>query len=95
MKNIKSNKTKNKILLFIDKNANYFQTNLDNFRDIVLALGKIKPFAIEVVDIEEKPELASKYKIKALPTLIIGKMRYIGEPTAEKAIEIFRRKILE
>lgn len=84
----------NKIMLFIGKNSNYFRANIDNFRDIVLALSRIKPIAIEVIDVSLKPELTHKYKIDALPTLIIGNMRYIGEPSQEKAVEIFKRGII-
>lgn len=80
----------NKILLFIKKDATYFSTDIENFKKIISALGKIRPSKIEVIDIVDHPEMAEKYKIEALPTLIINERRYIGKPSPTKAIEIFR-----
>lgn len=82
---------KKKILLFILKNTDYFSVDVDDFSKIINALAKISPFEVEVIDTEEHPELAEKYKIDALPTLIIGNRRYVGKPDAKRAIEIFCR----
>lgn len=83
-----------KIILFISKNSSYFSTNIDDFREIVSVLGKLSPFNVEVVDVSEQPELAEKYRIDALPTLIIANVKYVGKPSAEKAIEIFKKGLL-
>lgn len=77
-----------KILLFTVKNSVYFSANIADFKKIISSLGKISPFEVEIVDVAEHPELAEKYRIDALPTLVIGEKRYIGRPTPQKAIEI-------
>jgi hypothetical protein len=82
-----------KILLFIQKKSVYFSTDVGDFKKIISTLGKIAPFEVEVIDATANPELAEKYKIEALPTLIIGHKRYIGSPSAEKAMEIFKKNL--
>lgn len=81
---------KRKILLFNSRNSFYFASGIDEFREIIVSLSSLAPFDIEVIDVTENPELAEKYHIDALPTLIIGNKRYIGQPDAQKAIKIFK-----
>lgn len=80
-----------KILLFIARDSIYFSTNIDDFKKIVNALGKLGTFEVEIIDASKNPELAEKYKIDALPTIIINDKRYVGKPHPEKILEILNQ----
>jgi hypothetical protein len=80
-----------KIILFISKDAEYFSADKSEFKKIVQSLMQISPFEVQVIDVLEHPEMAEKYKIAALPTLIINDHYYVGKPSAKKAIEIFHK----
>ncbi len=44
--------------------------------------SKFDEVEIEIIDIEERPEHASKYKIYAVPAIAInGKLKFIGRPS--------------
>jgi protein-disulfide isomerase len=79
-----------KILLFISKSSIYFQTTMDEFQKLLKVLEEIQPFTSEVIDVGDKPELAEEYKVDALPTMIIGDKRFIGQPSTEKIMEIIK-----
>jgi protein-disulfide isomerase len=78
------------ILLFVSKSSLYFQTTMDEFQKLLKTLEEIQPFTSKVVDVNEDPEMAEKYKVDALPTMIIGDKRFIGQPSSEKVIEIIK-----
>lgn len=80
---------KRKIMLFILKNTDYFAVDVEDFNKIIVSLSKLSPFEVQVIDTTIHPELAEKYKIDALPTLIIDNKRYVGKPSSKKALEIF------
>jgi protein-disulfide isomerase len=80
----------NKILLFISKDSIYFQTTMAEFTKLLKTLEEIQPFTSEVIDVNEKPEMAEKYKVDALPTMIVGDRRFIGQPSVEKIMEIIK-----
>jgi protein-disulfide isomerase len=82
--------TTKKILLFISKSSLYFQTTMEEFQKLLIAMEEIQPFSSEIIDVNEKPELAEKYKVDALPTMIIGDKRFIGQPSTEKILEIIK-----
>jgi thioredoxin-related protein len=86
------NKSSKKILLFLKRNSVYFSTNINDFKKIMDTLSKMPLFNVEVIDITKNPELAEKYKIDALPTLIIGDKKYIGVPNTEKTIDILKKE---
>ncbi|MEY4744414.1 MAG: Thioredoxin domain [Candidatus Parcubacteria bacterium] len=72
------------ILLFISKeSATYHFTKRQVELSCQRALGAGKAPAVKVIDIAEHPDLAEKYNIEALPTLIVGSKRFIGTPTPE------------
>ncbi len=81
---------KTKILLFISKESIFFQTTMDEFQKLLKTLEKVQPFTSEVIDISEKPDMAEKYKVDALPTMIIGDKRFIGQPNSEKIVEVIK-----
>jgi protein-disulfide isomerase len=85
-----SNNNKTKILLFISKSSIYFQTTMEVFQKLLKTLEEIQPFTSEIIDVNEKPEMAEQYKVDALPTMIIGDKRFIGQPTTEKIMEIIK-----
>ncbi|MFH1565491.1 MAG: circadian clock KaiB family protein [bacterium] len=87
-KNKKSNV--NKILLFISKDSIYFQVTMQEFQKLLKEFEKIQPFSSEIIDINKDPDMAEKYKIDALPTMIIGDKRFIGQPSAEKIMGIIK-----
>jgi protein-disulfide isomerase len=80
-----------KILLFVSKSSMYFQTTLEEFQKLIRALEEVQPFVSEIIDVTEQPELAEKYKVDALPTMIIGDKRFIGQPDTEKVVEIMKK----
>lgn len=70
------------ILLFISKeSATYHFTRRQVELACEQALGAKNAPAVKVIDIAEHPDLAEKYNIEALPTLIVGAKRFIGTPT--------------
>ena len=81
--------SKGPIILFISKGAKYLITEIDEFKRVAHELSR-RRFKIEVVDISKNPEMAEKYKIEALPTLMIKNQRFVGRPSYQKIIEIFR-----
>jgi protein-disulfide isomerase len=79
-----------KIMLFISKSSLFFHTTMEEFQKLLKTLEKIQPFSSEIIDVNEQPELAEKYKIDALPTVIINDKRFIGQPSSEKIMEIIK-----
>lgn len=85
-----------KILLFVSKSSIYFQTTIEEFQKLLKALEEMQPFTSEVIDVNTNPEMAEKYKVDALPTMIIGDKRFIGQPNTKKIMEIIKKdKIIE
>lgn len=82
----------NKILLFISKNSVYFSADINNFKKILAAMEKLAPYEIESIDVGDRPDLAEKYKIEVLPTLVVNDKKYLGVPTSQKTIEIFSKE---
>jgi len=80
-----------KIVLFISKTSMYFQVTMEEFQKLLKVLEKVQPFSSEIIDVNEKPELAEKYKVDALPTLIVGSKRFIGQPKAEDIIKLIQK----
>jgi len=77
-----------KILLFISKSSIYFQVTMEEFQKLLKTLEQLQPFTHEVIDVNENPDKAEEYKVDALPTLIVGDMRFIGQPKADEIIKI-------
>jgi protein-disulfide isomerase len=88
-----TNNNKTKILLFISKSSLYFQTTMEEFQKLLIALQEVQPFESEIIDVNDNPEKAEEYKIDALPTMIIGDKRFIGQPSTEKIMEIIKHDI--
>lgn len=87
-----TNNNKTKILLFISKSSIYFQTTMEEFQKLLKTLEEIQPFTSEIIDVNKNPEMAEKYKIDALPTMIIGNKRFIGQPKAEEVMKIIKSR---
>jgi len=83
---------KKKIILFISKSSIYFQVTMQEFQKLLQVLEAVQPFTSEVVDVMEDPEKAEEYKVDALPTLIIGDKRFIGQPKAEEILKLIEEK---
>jgi len=79
-----------KILLFTSKGSIYFQVAMDEFQKILAALEGVQPFTYQVIDVTEQPELAEQYKVEALPTIVIGDKRFVGQPKADDIVKIVR-----
>lgn len=75
---------KNTILLFVSKDSASFHHAVKEFKKLTKKLEEIKSISLKLIDIVSKPELAEKYKIEALPTLVFGNLRLIGKPDAER-----------
>lgn len=83
---------KTKILLFISKSSIYFQTTMEEFQKLLKTLEEMQPFTSEIIDVNKNPEMAERYKIDALPTMIIGDKRFIGQPKAEDIVKIIKSR---
>ncbi len=73
-----------KIILFISRESavyHFIRHQVEAAFDQVFGLKHSAK--LEVIDIAEHPELAEEYNIEALPTLIVGDKRFIGNPTPE------------
>lgn len=74
---------KDKVLLFVSReSATYGYVR----RQVEAACGpseRATGLEIETIDIADRPDLAEKYNIEALPTIIIGAKRFVGAPTQE------------
>jgi len=81
-----------KILLFISKSSIYFQTTMEEFQKLLKVLEESQPFTSEIIDVNKDPEMAEKYKVDALPTMIIGDKRFIGQPKAEEIMKIIKAR---
>jgi protein-disulfide isomerase len=84
-------KPKKEALLFVSELSVYFQATLAEFEKIIQALEAVQPFTARVIDVEKESELAEQYKIDAIPTLIIGEMRFVGRPKAETIVEMIQQ----
>jgi hypothetical protein len=84
------NEKETNILLFISKSSIYFQTTMDEFQKLLTALEEIQPFKSEIIDVNENPDMAEKHKVDALPTMIIGDKRFIGQPSTEKIVQMIK-----
>lgn len=80
---------KESVMLFISKGANYLMADQESFKEILKEMSR-NELNIKVIDTCKEPHLAEKYKIEALPTLVINNKKYIGQPSPRKVIEIFR-----
>jgi len=65
---------------------------MDEFQKLLGALEKMQPFESEIIDVNETPEKAEEYKIDALPTLIIGDKRFVGQPKADEILKLMEKK---
>jgi len=81
-----------KILLFISRSSIYFQVTMQEFQKLLQTLEALQPFTHEVIDVTEDPDKAEEYKVDALPTLIIGDKRFIGQPKAEDILKLIEDK---
>jgi hypothetical protein len=73
-----------KVQLFISReSAVYSFTRRQIEEACTKAWGPRHDEVLEVIDIEDNPDLAEEHNIEALPTLIIGGKRFIGMPTRE------------
>jgi protein-disulfide isomerase len=84
------NENKTKILLFVSKGSVYFQATMEEFQKLLKLLEEVQPFESEIIDVNEKPDMAEQYKVDALPTMIIGDKRFIGQPSTEKIMGILK-----
>jgi thioredoxin-like negative regulator of GroEL len=81
-----------KIILFISKLSIYFQSTMAVFKEVVEELEDHQPFEVRVIDVEEEPEVAEEYKVDAIPLLIIGDKRFVGNPDKKKILSIVKEQ---
>jgi protein-disulfide isomerase len=85
------NQSKKTALLFVSELSIYFQATLSEFKKIITELQSNQPFETRIIDVEKEPEMAEKYKIDALPTLVIGEKRFVGRPKADIILNLIRK----
>jgi len=81
---------KKKILLFVSESSIYLQTTMEEFQKLLKIMEEEQPFTSEVIDVTKNPEMAEEYKIDAIPTLIIGDKRFIGQPKADAIVKLVK-----
>lgn len=72
------------VLLFVSRESATYHFTV---RQVEAACAKAheSEFSHEfrVIHIEDDPDAAERFNIEALPTLIVGKRRFVGTPTAD------------
>jgi predicted thioredoxin/glutaredoxin len=82
------------ILLFVSKVSIYYSTTVEDFQKLLNSLGSVgDKFHVEIIDVGKKPDLAEKYNILALPTLVVGNQHFVGQINEEKISELIKSKI--
>lgn len=76
-------KADNKILLFVSRESATFGYVRRQVENACGPRADRSGLAVEVIDIADRPDLAERYNIEALPTIIIGSKRFVGAPTQE------------
>lgn len=72
------------ILLFISRESATYHFTRRHVEDACAnAFGESWHVNLKIIDIEEHPELAERYNIEALPTLIVNGKRFVGTPTPD------------
>ena len=80
----KKAKQREQLILFISKESAVYSFTRRQVEFAVQQLyGTGANVELEVIDIEERPDLAEDHNIEALPTLIMGRKRLVGSPTPE------------
>ena len=77
----------NNIILFVSKHSLHFHLTVEEFNKLLIELQKVQPFTSSIIDISENPEMAEKYKVDALPTLLVGSKRFIGIPETKRIMD--------
>jgi hypothetical protein len=73
-----------RLLLFVSKESAVYRFTRRQVEFAVQEMfGKGADVDLEIIDIEEQPELAEEHNIEALPTLVYGRKRLVGAPTPE------------
>jgi protein-disulfide isomerase len=63
----------------------YYVSTTEVIRELLESLGEIgQKFQVEVIDVEENLDLAEKYNILALPTVVIGEKHFVGNLSVNK-----------
>lgn len=74
----------NEVLLFVSRESATYHFTV---RQVEEACSKAHDsechHVLKVIHIEDDPEAAERFNIEALPTLIIGRRRFVGMPTAD------------
>jgi thioredoxin-like negative regulator of GroEL len=84
----------NQILLFVSKISIYYSTTVEDFQKLLNSLGKVgEKFHVEIINVDEKPDVAEEYNILALPTLVIGNQHFVGQINEEKITDLIKDKI--
>ncbi len=74
------------ILLFVSRESATYHFTVRQVEDACAKAHEHNaddPHVLKIIHIEDDPEAAERYNIEALPTLIIGKRRFVGTPTAD------------
>jgi len=70
-------------MLFVSRESAtffYVKRQVEAACDLAFGPGRMR---VRVIDIADRPDLAEKHNIEALPTVIAGTRRFIGVPVAE------------
>jgi len=73
----------NEVLLFVSRESATYHFTVRQVEDACAKAHESDCLhVLKVIHIEDDPEAAERFNIEALPTLIIGKRRFVGTPTA-------------
>lgn len=74
------------VLLFVSRESATYHFTVRQVEDACSKAHENMPDCgrvLRVIHIEDDPEAAERFNIEALPTLIVGRRRFVGTPTAD------------
>ncbi len=76
-----------KILFFKSDHCAFCPAALERVRRTIQQFGE-DAIELEIIDVEKDPDMAQKYGVLALPTIIIGDKSVAGVPDTEKLLSM-------
>ncbi len=76
-----------KILFFKSDHCAFCPAALERVKSTIQQFGE-NAIELEIIDVEKDPDMAQKYGVLALPTIIIGDKSVAGVPDTEKLLSM-------
>lgn len=83
-----------KVTVFTSEKCPFCEQAVSLVKDITTTLSYYDNVELSEVRVEDEPELAEKFEIMSLPTLLIGQCKINGLPNREEIEEMIHYSIL-